>query len=726
MRIVKNIAARATIIAAILVSINTATAQSFRRGGTEFNAVRSVVVPKEKGYSVVVTEFLTHGELRPDGRNLLVAARNKETVPFRVLQVGPGDFCRVAFQTVERQSVYDIFYGGEPPRDASPGWTSHDGLLLETRKFSRCNLRKLDAVRKAFEAAEPIGADFVDGVFHAANPCSLERAPFLSRYSGYLHIKEPGVYGFYTSSRDCSFLLIDGKEVAAAPGRHGPRRRARPGSRHDVRLSAGEHKFEYYHAAAGPNAMMAAAWEVNPPDKKPGQPKKIPADAFNAPLIGHLPAGRVNRRVGGQSPDFLAEVVGDVPLPDNNVPLVGVKFSNVSPKALTALGSKLQWDFGDGQTSEMPTVDHVYLRPGLYTVTLSIRRGARKAVVTNRIYVDRPQTTSRKKLHKLDEYLRIIETYDPTKLDAASLRQLALTFDAKALAAPDEAEAYLTKAVQAVHTALTAASVSQPPSAGKNDMLKLARLAGPMARFRLGDSATAYQIWLCAAKRCDSPEAKAACEIAAADIAVNDLLRPADAKPLLEAAAKETTSNSPRPVGEGHGVRAVAAELQRVRGDYFAATGDGPAARKAYLEADRLLGQSQKLNVETAWRGAHARSTEDFLASKQYVRAAEELESWLRRFPTARLDGYLTLLYAKYWVGRGKYAQAVGQSDQLRTVAPDSPYADQLLILAADCEMRLGRKDRAIATLHSLVNDYPGSPLTPLAKKNIEILEGGK
>jgi len=49
-----------------------------------------------------------------------------------------------------------------------------------------------------------------------------------------------------------------------------------------------------------------------------------------------------------------------------------------------------------------------------------------------------------------------------------------------------------------------------------------------------------------------------------------------------------------------------------------------------------------------------------------------------------------------------------------------------LLFLAADCEMRLGRKDRASATLHSLVNDYPGSPLAPLAKKNIEILEGGK
>ena len=83
-------------------------------------------------------------------------------------------------------------------------------------------------------------------------------------------------------------------------------------------------------------------------------------------------------------------------------------------------------------------------------------------------------------------------------------------------------------------------------------------------------------------------------------------------------------------------------------------------------------------------------------------------------------------MFARYWSGRGKFAQAIAQAEQLRTVNPDSPYVDQLLLLAADCQMRMGRKDRALASLHSLVNDYPGSPLAPLAKKNIEALEGEK
>jgi len=126
-----------------------------------------------------------------------------------------------------------------------------------------------------------------------------------------------------------------------------------------------------------------------------------------------------------------------------------------------------------------------------------------------------------------------------------------------------------------------------------------------------------------------------------------------------------------------------------------------------------------------AWRGAYTRSTEEFIAEKQYVRAAEELLAWQREFPTEKLDGYLTLLWARYWAGRDKYPQAIAQAEQLQAVSPNSPHVDQLLLLAADSEMRLGRRDRALATLHSLVKDYPGSPLVPLAKKNIKILEKG-
>ena len=83
----------------------------------------------------------------------------------------------------------------------------------------------------------------------------------------------------------------------------------------------------------------------------------------------------------------------------------------------------------------------------------------------------------------------------------------------------------------------------------------------------------------------------------------------------------------------------------------------------------------------------------------------------------------MTLLCARYWAAREKYDQAIAQAGQLQAVNPDSAYTDQILLIAADCEIRRGHKDRAVAVLNSILKDYPGSPLVPLVKKNLEILE---
>jgi TolA-binding protein len=195
------------------------------------------------------------------------------------------------------------------------------------------------------------------------------------------------------------------------------------------------------------------------------------------------------------------------------------------------------------------------------------------------------------------------------------------------------------------------------------------------------------------------------------------LLRPADAKRLLDAAdvAMKTEKTGP-----------VASALQRVWGDYYAATGKGDEARKSYTAAATTLGQAGSFVEQTARQGAHSRSTEEFLRTGQFDRAAEELAAWQQEFPGGKLDGYLTLMLAKYWAGRKQYAAVVIQAEQLQTANPNSPYVDQILFLAADCEMRLGHKDRAVATLRSLLQNYPGSPMTPLVKENIEILEKSK
>ncbi len=734
-----------------------AAAEGFRRSGADFTTMRTVTVPSGTTATIAVIEFFHHGQITPDGKNIAVYTRREVLVPMRVLQLGPGDYCRLAFQLTKGQDEYEICYGGQPPTEKVPELVHREGLLLETRHFKNCDFNNLESVRKAFESSQPIGADFVDGVHHAGNPFSLGSEPFLSRYSGYLYIDRAGTYGFMTSSQDCSFLLIDGKVVIAAPGHHGPARDARPGSRGDIKLGPGVYKFEYYHAAGGSAAMMVAAWEVDPPEAKP-KPAAIPPEVFRAGAVVRLPVSPPSTRTVKVLPDFVMKIAGDVPLPDNPVPLVGVSFRDASPKSLSS-GARVHWDFGDGQTAEQLNVDHVYLRPGLYPVTLSFRRGVGKPVeITHRIYVDRPKLTARDKdkFHKLDDYLPVLETYEAGKLDAISLRQLVLAFEAKAadLEAKADAEAkvkaeaeaaaaqepgakpptprtqrvarspeeekirseivrYLRKAVDAGK----AAFVGQSAAKGDEDLFALAQLLGPMARNRLLDSKTALEIWQGAVERIGVGELKAQCAAEAADVAINDLLDLQLAKTLLEQADKHLAGRK-NPTATG--------ELQRVWGDYYAATGDGKAARKAYQQAEEILAARQRFIERTAWLGAHSRSTEEFLRQGQLDRAAAEIRTWVRRFPTEKLEGYATLLYAKFWEAQQLYPQAIAQAEQLIAAAPDSPYADQVLMLAANCELRRGRTERALATLRSLVKDYPGSTLVGQAREMIAKLEAGK
>ncbi len=64
-------------------------------------------------------------------------------------------------------------------------------------------------------------------------------------------------------------------------------------------------------------------------------------------------------------------------------------------------------------------------------------------------------------------------------------------------------------------------------------------------------------------------------------------------------------------------------------------------------------------------------------------------------------------------------------ASDLLAVRPNSPYADQLLLLSARAQQKLGQTDRAAATYQTLLTDYPGSPLVETAKTELGKLTAG-
>ena len=200
-----------------------------------------------------------------------------------------------------------------------------------------------------------------------------------------------------------------------------------PSTWKQIRLSVGSHKFEYYHAAATANAIMLAAWIAHPVSPKE-HPTAIGGEAFTTYLVAHLPAGRVTTRTAKLVPDFLVKIAGEVPLPDDPLPMLGVAFRDASARSLSMQGKPL-WDFGDGQTSTSAGPNHVYLRPGLYTVKL-IDEAQRAAGRDGQSDLCRsPPAFPQDKPHTLNQYLGIIENYEPRTLDVASLRQLVSAYE---------------------------------------------------------------------------------------------------------------------------------------------------------------------------------------------------------------------------------------------------------------------------------------------------------
>jgi tetratricopeptide (TPR) repeat protein len=640
--------------------------------------------------AIVMTEFLTHGELDARGGNLAVFDGRRNPVPWKVLQAGPGDFCRLAFQTVPKQYLYKIHYGGKTEMEQPPEWTARAGLLLETRHFKPCDFNSFESVSDAFRQAEPYGSGFVPAVAHRFNPFWPDPVPFLSVYRGTMQITRGGKYAFFTSSQDCSFLRVDGKLVVAAPGWHGPVHDAR--LKGEIELSPGPHEFEYLHGTSGAVACMVAAWQ--PPGA--GKPEVIPPEVFGSAAIARLPAPSVKR-----PREFAYEIAGEVPLEGSEEPLVRVQFRQVSSRG-SASRPRVHWDFGDGRISNLADPVHIYLRPGIYTVAMKAPGETDAQAVVARVPIHRALlfADERQPPDQLAGYLGLLEKDNPAKLDPAGLLQFV-----RALSQAGQT----SRAVKAGQAWIAAGR--EPSDAGA--ALDAVRLVGGLLRDAGDDPEAAFTFWQGCVKVLRPEAWKAECELEAADLAMGALGRAEPARPLLDSAAVRLAQG---------GEPALVGRLNRVWGDWYSRKGDRSSARAAYARAAAALPSRKSAVEQDAWRGALSRSTEEFLRTGAFDRARDELRRWQEEFPVDKLEGYLTFLQARYWAARSRWPQAIALAGDLLAVNPDSPYADRLAFLAAGCEEKLNHPDRARAAYQSMIADYPGSPLVGEARKKLSAL----
>lgn len=642
-----------------------------------------------EGNEVAVFDFYSGGRTKPDGSDVRVAAEGTRLVPHRVLQVGPGDLVRVAFAAATGIDRYYVYYGN-PSAEAPEPWEPTRGLLLEVRRWKGGGLNRLDQVRGAWERAERMGADFVPTVSFGFNPFADSDEPAVFRFTGFCRVEESGTYRLATSSHGPSWLLIDGEEVLSWVGRHGATRRAK--HTEAVALTAGVHRLDYWYVNPGGRVTVLAAWQ--PPDGR--RYRAIPPSVF-LPVVR---ADLVERDLKGRRvvADFFPRKAGQTWWPDYYA--VRFEFANSSRGISRRHGGAFRWDFGDGQTSTEADPEHIYLAHGDYTVTLEVSRGVMSQTFKTTVHVapDWYQQTKRH-LEPRPRYAKAVAEYDLAALDTPGLVRAAELLAIEELRLPTIRAAGIL--------ALKREDVAKP------QIHRFGRVLGQqlVEAERPEDAAEAYKR---VEQRLKSPARRAEMAVRRADVLLTGLRRYAEAEAEYRRVLDTFATIPGRIVRRAHiGI-----------GDVRRHEGKADEARHAYAEAERIEVRSGDPKQQAVRIGTLARYVEEYTRERRWEWVHKYLDAWAWEFPREKLEGHWSYLRAKALVAQDRRDDALREARDLLACSPESAYAVRLLILAADCQVALGRTDRARLMLQTVVEDYPEDPKRDEARAKLAALGG--
>jgi len=639
------------------------------------------------GKDVAAVSFFHSGRARKDLRDIRVVS-DKGATRHKVIQGGPGDFARIAFEIVPGAGTYWVYYGNEGARAADTSWKLQRGLLLETRRYRGGNPGSLRGMKDLVRRSAPkLGADFVGQVFHGFNLFGPSES-YVSVYRGIINAPESGEYTWVTSSDDASFMFVGGRLVVQWPGWHGAAGRARHQKK--SRLDKGLHDFEYHHVNGSGPAIAAAYW------KTPSGNKIVPIPQSAFPSISRARAKSPEIRGQRFVADYAVEGVDETFVAERY--LARYRFRNTA-KGL--LGARVEWDFGDGITATGPHADHVYLVDGDYTVKMKVRHSGGTTEVANRVRGQRLwRRQAERRLGPRREFLALISSYDLEKLAPKSLKALYVIYESteKKLLLDSVARMAIRRAAE-VGDDLYFDSV----------MLLQNSLRGE------GKAEDAVAVLRQAEARLKSKKnlrAKVIREIG--DVLfyyIGD----------LDGALKEYD----KVVGRYQGLEDNIVRVTKIKiGDIYRKKGDYDRAAAGYRDAEKLRLYKHSDQMQRIRKGMLAHTVEEYLRRKELDEADKAISLLEWEFPMEKLEGRSSLLRARIALARKNLEEAAKQLDDFVKVAPKSEYAPECLFIAAGVHMKIGRPDIARKYFEHLATEHRDSEYSAPAADKLKELGG--
>ncbi len=343
-----------------------------------------------------------------------------------LLWSAPGEPATVIFDSSSGAKRYYAYLGSTWP--ALHLDNAKAGVTLESRAGDGKTIDHLADMIAAWNQSTTVyGRALVPGIFEGGHRFGPS-GNILEHFQGWFNVPNAEHLQLAAISTDASFVLVDGKEVVEWPGRHDYG--GGMGGQHQgaVDLTPGIHSLDYYNAYVSNNeghpllCCLAAKggalgnWTMLTPDNNYFVP------------VGHahvtdyqLQTSSPGTGSSGDAPAFAIEWVStgqSMIAPD--VPDLGLISMQFTCRPQT--GETITWTFDDGSSTQGQTVQHLFPRPGVRTVQLSVTDGNKSCqlIQTVNVHPNWTQLTTFPP-QLVPEHQADILTRDPTTLPIPDL-----------------------------------------------------------------------------------------------------------------------------------------------------------------------------------------------------------------------------------------------------------------------------------------------------------------
>ena len=662
------------------------------------------------GVDVAVAEFYCDGGQKSDASDLRITTADRTIVAHRVLQSSPkDDFVRVAFEA-RSDGPYYVWWGNPRAENPAVNLEIKRGVLAEVFRVPAGRKDNVQAVTKLFEQASPVGSLFVPDIFLGYNPLGEEWG-MMFRFSGQFKIDKPIKADFAFTAADTGSLTIDGKRIAAV---FRDKLHTHVRDPKSVELSVGWHTIEVMQASANGGGMgISLVW------RRPSDRNYAPLPRTLFPAVATATAGSLEK-IGGEggggtfAADFTVSPEAEVFSPPESY-LQHYLFTAALPADSKPV---ITWDFGDGQvqTNGRWYVSHIFVVPGVYSVTLKLEQAdgntmtaTRRITVKDRMYsrFPRPPEESGKTV------AAILNTYRPDKLTGGQALRIYLFFKDKSSGANPAMVAAWGKAWLSTKDLAAGAS-------GKvlfDETFDLARLMASQAdyrgaaeAFRLASQKTGDGVSLAARLNlmrygvmttCDDTDDAAGALQEAQEwlrkVNENDKpqLRIVQAAILYAAIAKAGGSGSGAP--DAGAAKVAQAVLEQLRNP------DSPGGSAFPAKAGAIWDVRLR-------QGVFARNVENYIQTSEFDTAIKLLNDWELEFPDALWDGFTRILRVKLALAEKRPLVAARMALTHARANSNGVYAAELLYRASQSFELANELAQAKAARDLLASKYPESP----------------